>query len=91
MRPWNSAGLNGIEDGLLLEPAAHPPAEEDESRTKLPTSVRESLEALEADEQIAAALGDDFVTAYGVMRRHELSRFDDHVTDWERNEYVEIY
>jgi len=25
------------------------------------------------------------------MRRHELSRFDDHVTDWERNEYVEIY
>ena len=22
---------------------------------------------------------------------HELSRFDDHVTDWERNEYVEIY
>jgi glutamine synthetase len=26
-----------------------------------------------------------------VMRRHELSRFDDHVTDWERNEYVEIY
>jgi glutamine synthetase len=86
-----AAGLNGIEDRLELEPAAHPPAEEDESRTKLPTSVRESLEALEADERIAAALGDDFVTAYGVMRRHELSRFDDHVTDWERNEYVEIY
>jgi glutamine synthetase len=86
-----AAGLNGIEDGLQLEPAAQPPAEEDESRTKLPTSVRESLDALEADERIAAALGDDFVTAYGVMRRHELSRFDDHVTDWERNEYVEIY
>ena len=86
-----AAGLNGIEDGLELEPAAHPPAEEDESRTKLPTSVRESLEALEADERIAGALGEDFVTAYGVMRRHELSRFDDHVTDWERNEYVEIY
>ena len=86
-----AAGLNGIEDGLELEPAAHPPAEEDESRTKLPTSVRESLEALESDERIAGALGEDFVTAYRVMRRHELSRFDDHVTDWERNEYVEIY
>ena len=86
-----AAGLNGIEDGLELEPAAHPPAEEDESRAKLPTSVRESLEALEADERIAGALGEDFVTAYGVMRRYELSRFDDHVTDWERNEYVEIY
>jgi glutamine synthetase len=86
-----AAGLNGIEDGLELEPAAHPPAEEDESRAKLPTTVRESLEALEADERIAGALGEDFVTAYGVMRRHELSRFDDHVTDWERDEYVEIY
>ena len=62
------------QDGLELEPAAHPPAEEDESRAKLPTSVRESLEALEADERIAGALGEDFVTAYGVMRRHELSR-----------------
>ena len=25
--------------------------------------------------------------AYSVMRRHELSRFNDWVTDWERNEY----
>ena len=31
------------------------------------------------------------MNAYGVIRRHELQRFDDHVTDWERDEYVEIY
>jgi glutamine synthetase len=53
--------------------------------------VRESLDALEADDRIASALGEDFVKAYGTMRRYELQRFDDHVTDWERNEYVEVY
>jgi len=86
-----AAGLAGMEDELELEPAASPPAEEDGSKTPLPTTVRESLDALEADDRIASALGDDFVKAYGTMRRYELQRFDDHVTDWERNEYVEIY
>ena len=33
----------------------------------------------------------DFVTAYTTMRRYELQRFDDHVTDWERQEYVEVF
>jgi glutamine synthetase len=86
-----AAGLAGIEDELELEPAAQPPAEEDSSKPPLPLTVRESLEALESDERIASALGDDFVQAYGAMRRHELQRFDDHVTDWERAEYVEIF
>jgi glutamine synthetase len=86
-----AAGLIGIEEGLALEAPADPPAEEDATKSPLPTTVAESLAALEADEQICAALGDDFVKVYGVIRRHELQRFDDHVTDWELNEYVEIY
>ena len=53
--------------------------------------MRESLEALESDEKIVGLLGDEFVKAYGVMRGHELQRFDDQVTDWERDEYLEIY
>jgi glutamine synthetase len=36
-------------------------------------------------------LGSEFVRAYTVMRRHELQRFADHVTDWELNEYLELY
>ena len=81
----------GIGDELELEQPAVAPAEEDESKPKLPTSVEESLAALEADERMVEVLGDEFVTAYGVMRRHELQRFDDHVTDWERSEYLELY
>ena len=86
-----ASGLLGIVDKLELEPAAHPPAEEDESKTKLPTTLEESLQLLEADEKITELLGSEFVTAYTVMRRYELQRFADHVTDWERQEYLEIY
>jgi glutamine synthetase len=85
------AGILGIADELELEPPAHAPAEEDESKEKLPTSVEESLALLEADEKIVDLLGSEFVQAYGVMRRHELQRFADHVTDWEAEEYLELY
>jgi glutamine synthetase len=85
------SGLLGIEDELELEAPAAPPAEEDESKEKLPTSVEESLELLEADERLVELLGPEFVQAYAVMRRHELQRFADHVSDWEREEYLELY
>ncbi|SRR5712692_1281724 len=86
-----ASGLLGITDKLELEPAAHPPAEEDESRPKLPTTLEESLSLLEQDERITEMLGGEFVKAYTVMRRYELQRFADHVTDWELQEYLEIY
>jgi glutamine synthetase len=85
------AGLLGITDELELEPPARPPAEEDESKRKLPTTVEESLAALEADERIVELLGEEFVKPYCTMRRHELQRFADHVTDWELEEYLELY
>jgi glutamine synthetase len=85
------AGVLGIADELELEPPARSPAEEDESKPKLPTSVEESLSALEADTKLVELLGEEFVTAYTVMRRHELQRFADHVTDWELAEYLELH
>jgi glutamine synthetase len=85
------AGLLGIEDGLELEPPARAPAEEDVSKAPLPRTPDESLANLEADERLVGLLGDEFVGAYAVMRRYELSRFADHVTDWELEEYLELY
>jgi len=85
------AGLLGIEERLELEPPARAPAEEDDSKEKLPTTVEESLALLEADEKMVGLLGAEFVEAYTVMRRHELQRFADHVTDWERSEYLELF
>jgi glutamine synthetase len=86
-----ASGLLGIIDEVELETPAHPPAEEDETKPKLPTTVEQSLSLLEADEKIVDLLGIEFVKAYTVMRRYELQRFADHVTDWELQEYLEIY
>ena len=85
------AGLLGVAEELELEPPASPPAEEDHSRDQLPTTVEESLALLDADEKIVELLGEEFVRAYSTVRRHELQRFADHVTDWEREEYLELY
>jgi glutamine synthetase len=85
------AGVLGIEQGLELEPPAAPPAEEEGGRTPLPVELRESLAELEDSGPLRDLLGDDFVTAYTGMRRFELQRFDDHVTDWEFAEYATVY
>ena len=87
------AGLRGIEEGL---PAPDPsragtPAEEDDSFEKLPTDLEESLEALEQEPAAKDFFGEEFVTAYAAMRRYELSRFRDWVSDWERSEYLELF
>jgi glutamine synthetase len=87
------AGLKGIEDGLPVPEPSKPgvPAEEDDSFEKLPVHLAESLDALEQEPASKEFFGEEFVTAYLGMRRHELSRFGDHVSDWERTEYLELF
>ena len=36
-------------------------------------------------------LGEDLVQVFAAVKRHELARFHAHVTDWEVNEYLELY
>jgi glutamine synthetase len=87
------AGLRGIEEGLSAPEPSQPgvPAEEDASLEKLPLELEESLDALEQDPATKEFFGEEFVTAYSAMRRYELSRFKDWVSDWERTEYLEMF
>jgi glutamine synthetase len=87
------AGLKGIEDSLPVPEPAKPgvPAEEDDRFEKLPTDLEGSLDALEQDPAAKEFFGEEFVTAYSRMRRYELSRFEDSVSDWERTEYLELF
>ncbi len=87
------AGLRGIEEKLPAPDPSKPgvPAEEDDSFEKLPVELEESLDALEQDPAGKDFFGEDFVAAYTTMRRYELSRFTDWVTDWERTEYLELF
>ncbi|HXW78825.1 MAG TPA: glutamine synthetase family protein [Acidimicrobiales bacterium] len=85
------SGLLGVEEQLDLEPPANAPAEEDPTKAPLPSTVSESLALLESDERLSDMLGPEFLQAYIVMRRYELARFADHVSDWELAEYLELY
>ena len=87
------AGLRGVEDKLSAPEPSRPgiPAEEDDALEKLPLDLAESLDMLEAEPATRDFFGDEFITAYTRMRRYELSRFADHVSDWERTEYLELF
>jgi len=88
-----ATGLLGLEKGVAAktpDPTAGP-VEDDDQYEKLPGTLEESLDALNADTAFADLLGKDFVTAYTIMRRHELARFRAHITDWESSEYLELY
>lgn len=86
-----AAGLLGIKSQLKLNPSSQGPSEDDHAHKKLPTSLQQALANLEADPKLGKMLGADFLKLFLAVKRHELARFHNHITDWERNEYLEIY
>ena len=55
---------------------------------KLPATLGEALDALEADTELKAALGVQFVNAFLTYKRDEIDRFNSWITDWEFHEYT---
>ena len=85
-RVWTEHG--GGHDGKPHEGAAH--------SCLVPfIDQSEELSSLLDDPRILgiarALLGDDFITAYTTIKEHEIGRFQAHVTDWEIEEYREVY
>jgi glutamine synthetase len=68
----------------------------------LPTRLEQSLDALEVDTTLRAALGEEFIKLFIAVKRHELGKakaaipdydlpdFNNTVHEWERNEYFEF-
>ncbi|WP_329549095.1 glutamine synthetase family protein [Streptomyces sp. NBC_01356] len=84
-----AAGLDGVACDLDPGPAADEPYA---TRAEpLPRSLGEALDALEADQALADRLGKDFVAYYASIKRAELARFGQEVTDWEQREYFRVF
>ncbi len=87
-----AAGLDGIRRELVPpEPAGADPYTADAPR--LPTSLWEAVDALEADPYFASSdgFGRGFVEYLALMKHSEIGRFLGEVTDWEMREYFEFY
>jgi len=86
-----AAGLLGVKAKRPLQPPVAGPTEDNPELPKLPQSLEAALDALEADRDMGALLGPDFIKVFTTVKRYELARFRSHITDWELNEYLELY
>jgi glutamine synthetase len=81
------AGIHGVREGL--DPGDPVTADAQGQRPPLPRSPEIALQALETDEAFVEAFGEEFVRAFTTVKRHELSLFNDQVTEWEKR-YLEV-
>ena len=86
-----AAGLVGVKQQRELSPPVEGPSEDNPDLPKLPQTLEQALDGLAADIEMREMLGEDFCQLFTTVKRFELSRFHNHVTDWERQEYLEIY
>jgi glutamine synthetase len=88
--------VSAVVDGLRnrIEPPPPTPsgstAYANTSASPLPASLSDALIALEQDEVMRHALGEEFIKVFTVVKRHEIDKWNNHVSDWERNEYLEL-
>jgi glutamine synthetase len=83
------AGLHGLRE--KIDPPA--PVSGDAYRAEdggdlLPQSLEEALDALEADELLAEAIGPEIVAPFLAMKRFEIERHRAYVSEWELTEYL---
>jgi glutamine synthetase len=83
------SGLDGVAARLPLGPSADDPYTTDASR--LPANLAAAIDALDADAGLTAAMGSRFVPYYVALKRAEIARFEQAVTDWEQREYFDLY
>jgi len=73
-----------IEPPAKLEGYGYDPAKAE----LLPARLSDALDALEADQELAAVLGEYFIGSFLAYKRNEIERFERFVTDWEFREYA---
>jgi glutamine synthetase len=85
------AGLDGMRNqtdpGPLLEGDTYT-LPEDEQGAPLPDGLGAALDSLEADSLLREAIGPDTVDTFLAMKRFEVERYNQHVSDWDLAEYL---
>ena len=82
------AGLRGLREELPLPEPVSGDAYTQEAGGAVPTTLDAALDALEADDYLREAMGEQIVTPFVAMKRFEIERHRSWVSDWERDEYL---
>ncbi|RYZ79061.1 MAG: hypothetical protein EOP06_27890 [Proteobacteria bacterium] len=83
------AGLAGIDAKMTLPEPVETPYSTDAQR--LPRSLDEAVSLLDKSAFARASFGDDFVDYFVMIKRFEIARFFEAVTDWEHREYFDMH
>ncbi|GAC1429632.1 MAG: type III glutamate--ammonia ligase [Chloroflexota bacterium] len=93
-----AAGLDGIERGLHGgEPNRRNMYEVSQDElahlgiTVLPATLKDAVEALEEDEVVRAALGEELAATYLAAKRAEWEDYHNSISQWEIDRYLELY
>ena len=57
----------------------------------LPATLSEAIDHLENDTVITKALGENIIGEFIKIKRQEWNEYHKHVSDWERDRYLEFY
>jgi glutamine synthetase len=78
----------GVRDGLTPQPALEGYGYDPTTAELLPQRLPDALDALDADTDLVAVLGEQFCQSFLTYKRNEVERFERFVTDWEFTEYA---
>ena len=97
-----AAGIDGLHNRIEPPPQVMGIAYGMDGVTNLPSGLPQALDALEADTDMRALLGEEFIKLFLAVKRHEIGKaakggadvrsegFNDRVEPWEVNEYFEF-
>lgn len=93
-----AAGLDGVENELTPTPSvdrniyAMTKEERDEANiVDLPGTLNEAVQMLAADQQMVDALGDHIFANFVEAKRLEWDAYRTNVSEWEQEQYLELY
>lgn len=86
-----AAGIDGVERGLDPGAPELGNAYGNSEATPLPSTMEDALDSLLADEVLQERLGSAFTGDFIAIKRHEAARFRTSVTNWEWDEYLDLY
>jgi glutamine synthetase len=82
------AGLHGLREELPLPEPVAGDAYTQEAGGSVPLSLEGALDALERDDYVRDAIGEEIVTPFVAMKRFEIERHRAWTSDWEVDEYL---
>lgn len=83
------SGLDGIKRGLKPPPPTYEPYAD--GVAKLPSTLVQAVQALDASDFYRSVLGDVYVDYLVGIKQFEIDRFNAAVTDWEHQEYFGLF